>query len=127
MRTAARFSISNGDYWGARIRTWDRGTKTRCLTAWLRPTERRYGLYLGRSVKRKINAAIARSAITPIAIALTIERATGTHRTSSCETAKIQPASRSVSERFPRATYHQNPTAMTANATAAHQWSAWKR
>src|SRR5438477_3190 len=30
-----------GDYWGARIRTWDRGTKTRCLTAWLRPMERR--------------------------------------------------------------------------------------
>jgi hypothetical protein len=25
------------DGWGARIRTWDRGTKTRCLTAWLRP------------------------------------------------------------------------------------------
>src|SRR5439155_10560171 len=23
--------------WGARIRTWDRGTKTRCLTTWLRP------------------------------------------------------------------------------------------
>src|SRR4051812_5652641 len=23
--------------WGARIRTWDDGTKTRCLTAWLRP------------------------------------------------------------------------------------------
>ena len=23
--------------WGARIRTWDHGTKTRCLTAWLRP------------------------------------------------------------------------------------------
>ena len=28
------------DGWGARIRTWDRGTKTRCLTAWLRPRER---------------------------------------------------------------------------------------
>src|SRR4029077_10135361 len=28
--------------WGARIRTWDRGTKTRCLTAWLRPTAREY-------------------------------------------------------------------------------------
>ena len=27
------------DGWGARIRTWDRGTKTRCLTAWLRPRE----------------------------------------------------------------------------------------
>src|SRR5205823_4559471 len=26
--------------WGARIRTWDRGTKTRCLTAWLRPRVR---------------------------------------------------------------------------------------
>src|SRR5207237_930998 len=25
--------------WGARIRTWDRGTKTRCLTTWLRPNE----------------------------------------------------------------------------------------
>jgi hypothetical protein len=26
-----------GEDWGARIRTWDHGTKTRCLTAWLRP------------------------------------------------------------------------------------------
>src|SRR5579871_437281 len=26
--------------WGARIRTWDHGTKTRCLTAWLRPRAR---------------------------------------------------------------------------------------
>src|SRR2546423_10413394 len=25
--------------WGARIRTWDRGTKTRCLTSWLRPND----------------------------------------------------------------------------------------
>ena len=25
------------DDWAARIRTWDRGTKTRCLTTWLRP------------------------------------------------------------------------------------------
>ena len=29
-----------GRSWGARIRTWDRGTKTRCLTAWLHPTAR---------------------------------------------------------------------------------------
>ena len=29
------------DGWGARIRTWDRGTKTRCLTTWLRPTAAR--------------------------------------------------------------------------------------
>src|SRR5438445_10466545 len=28
---------SAGQGWGARIRTWDRGTKTRCLTTWLRP------------------------------------------------------------------------------------------
>ena len=30
---------SLGAGWGARIRTWDRGTKTRCLTTWLRPNE----------------------------------------------------------------------------------------
>ena len=33
-----RASWTSSDGWGARIRTWDRGTKTRCLTAWLRPT-----------------------------------------------------------------------------------------
>ena len=26
--------------WGARIRTWDDGTKARCLTAWPRPNFR---------------------------------------------------------------------------------------
>src|ERR1044071_6153394 len=26
--------------WGARDRTWDDGTKARCLTAWLRPNSR---------------------------------------------------------------------------------------
>src|SRR5207244_1539511 len=30
--------VSGHQSWGARIRTWDRGTKTRCLTTWLRPT-----------------------------------------------------------------------------------------
>src|SRR5262245_35409931 len=36
--TAARdFAMSGKSGWGARIRTWDHGTKTRCLTAWLRP------------------------------------------------------------------------------------------
>src|SRR5581483_1246398 len=115
------------DGWGARIRTWDRGTKTRCLTAWLRPTSRGvYGGY-GRSVNRKISAAIASSAITPIAAHSTILSAIGTHRTSSCDAAKIQPIWRSVSERLPRATYHQKPTAMTASRTASHQCSAWKR
>ena len=35
----ARVGVRRGG-WGARIRTWDRGTKTRCLTAWLHPTAR---------------------------------------------------------------------------------------
>ncbi len=37
--TAARSSAMSGDEsgWGARIRTWDHGTKTRCLTTWPRP------------------------------------------------------------------------------------------
>ncbi len=29
--------LSSEKNWGARIRTWDHGTKTRCLTTWLRP------------------------------------------------------------------------------------------
>ena len=42
MTTAARsFGHERQDGWGARIRTWDRGTKTRCLTTWLRPRDRR--------------------------------------------------------------------------------------
>ena len=35
LRAWRRSRLLNG--WGARIRTWDHGTKTRCLTAWLRP------------------------------------------------------------------------------------------
>ena len=37
--TAARSfgHVRMRDGWGARIRTWDHGTKTRCLTAWPRP------------------------------------------------------------------------------------------
>ncbi len=33
-----RFAVILRKGWGARIRTWGRGTKTRCLTTWLRPT-----------------------------------------------------------------------------------------
>src|SRR5919204_579148 len=39
-----RFGHVARDGWGARIRTWDRGTKTRCLTTWLRPTICRFGV-----------------------------------------------------------------------------------
>ena len=50
MTTAASgVSVIGRDGWGARIRTWDRGTKTRCLTAWLRPTAGEYRLRLARS------------------------------------------------------------------------------
>ena len=37
--TTAESLVSLAIYegWGARIRTWGRGTKTRCLTTWLRP------------------------------------------------------------------------------------------
>src|SRR5262245_16416818 len=34
---ASDFAMSVRSGWGARIRTWDHGTKTRGLTAWLRP------------------------------------------------------------------------------------------
>src|SRR4051794_8669755 len=36
-RSSAMVSVSGRRGWGARIRTWDHGTKTRCLTAWPRP------------------------------------------------------------------------------------------
>src|SRR5206468_1700468 len=42
MRDAARSSGGGGDQragWGARIRTWDRGSKVLCLTTWPRPIE----------------------------------------------------------------------------------------
>src|SRR5918992_1374284 len=41
MTTAPRLlgSVLDIGSWGARIRTWDHGTKTRCLTTWPRPTE----------------------------------------------------------------------------------------
>ena len=43
-RCAARVRPALGEpdeeSWGARIRTWDHGTKARCLTAWPRPTGR---------------------------------------------------------------------------------------
>jgi hypothetical protein len=35
--------------WGARIRTWDHGTKARCLTAWPRPNSRREDALLART------------------------------------------------------------------------------
>ena len=38
-RGARAHPTPNG--WGARIRTWDHGTKTRCLTTWPRPNRRR--------------------------------------------------------------------------------------
>ena len=76
MTTAASgVSVTSGgaqlDGWGARIRTWDRGTKTRCLTAWLRPTG---AASIGaspelrsRSANRKTSATIASTAIAVIA------------------------------------------------------------
>ena len=51
--------------WGARIRTWDHGTKTRCLTTWPRPSE-----MPGRSVCHSQAAGI------PIMRPATVERPT---------------------------------------------------
>src|SRR5262245_62268667 len=50
--------VENG--WGARIRTWDRGTKTRCLTTWLRPINSRLVEYkqLLRAPARLVRAVV---------------------------------------------------------------------
>ena len=68
------------DGWGARIRTWDRGTKTRCLTAWLRPTGAEYRRGPGRPARLELVAlgeeqdepAITATTIAPNASHLTI-------------------------------------------------------
>src|SRR5262249_27207025 len=46
--------------WGARVRTWDRRTKTRCLTTWLRPISSRLVEYkqLLRAPARLVRAVV---------------------------------------------------------------------
>ena len=95
LRSASR-SRQGDDGWGARIRTWDRGTKTRCLTTWLRPTAAeyrraapgvsghpRYDAGCSRSVKRKTSARTARIASTTYASVLKKAKRSGTSRTRS--------------------------------------------
>ena len=63
--TAASVVSRHGvdDGWGARIRTWDHGTKTRCLTTWPRPSAGTGSLPSGRSpaVDGRAGARRARS------------------------------------------------------------------
>ena len=53
--------------WGARIRTWDHGTKTRCLTTWPRPSESGRRVYPAARSTREVSGgrAGARSAQRP--------------------------------------------------------------
>ena len=55
-----RSGVVHREGWGARIRTWGRGTKTRCLTTWLRPTA---GPILARRLLRR-----ARRLVGPIVV-----------------------------------------------------------
>ena len=56
LRATSRSRVADG--WGARIRTWDHGTKTRCLTAWPRPIEGR--ILPRRGGGRSASAPVAR-------------------------------------------------------------------
>ena len=37
VREGEMAGVGKGNGWGARIRTWDAGTKNRCLTTWPHP------------------------------------------------------------------------------------------
>jgi len=88
------------DGWGARIRTWDHGTKTRCLTTWPRPTAllRVSRLSEGtalespyeRSVKRTISATTARIPSAISATVVTKKATTGISASIAWEAAAIQ-------------------------------------
>ena len=129
LRAAGHVTELNG--WGARIRTWDRGTKTRCLTAWLRPTGAEAALGTPTRGAREEEDQARRSraiAITAIATALTTRK-----RDRHAEHEQLrggedpgEPAARRPSV-LVRPAYHQKPIAITASATAAHQCSTWKR
>ena len=122
LRGGCRSSESRSDGWGARIRTWDRGTKTRCLTAWLRPTaagdqstdvpveeEDQCGDREQRDRRR------SRAPSRPRARSARRARAAATRRRSSS-------TCRRGSERCARPAYHQKTDARSlARATAAHQ------
>ena len=101
--------------WGARIRTWDRGTKTRCLTTWLRP------IRLGRRQSSGGRCRASRTSTTTAsaATAMSGERADDEHerpgrarpsparpRRSSCAVARgarATPLAEPEVERRPRA------------------------
>ena len=93
--------------WGARIRTWDHGTKARCLTTWPRPSESGRRVYPAarsirasqrRSSRSTASATAARIATTTIARTPTTTSPTGTSTTMSCETAASHVAARTPGE-----------------------------
>ena len=92
--------------WGARIRTWDHGTKTRCLTTWPRPSESGRRVYPDarsprarqagqrRSRSSTVSATAASRASATSARTPTSTIPTGTSTTMSCDTAATHETAR---------------------------------
>ena len=94
--------------WGARIRTWDHGTKTRCLTAWPRPSESGRRVYpdvrSSRVCQRRSSSSTARATAASTTTATRARRPTsttptGTSTTINWETAPTHVTSRTSGER----------------------------
>ena len=93
---ASLVGITNLDGWGARIRTWDHGTKTRCLTTWPRPSAREgqsTRCYL-RSSSSATRASAAHATTAAAASTTSAPASTGTSTTTSCETAAVHVTTR---------------------------------
>ena len=107
LRAACQSRVTDG--WGARIRTWDHGTKTRCLTTWPRPIEA--GCHLAMAGERSRRSATARATV----MSATSDDAStsdedrehrddaatkGTSTSAACESAAIHAGWRDVPSRF---------------------------
>src|SRR5262249_39231825 len=93
------------DGWGARIRTWDPGTKPRCLTTWLRPTNPFVPQLFfadvpdfGFSPRIRINAITAKTPARMSASGPMIFATTTRMTVKHCDAAAIQAICRPVSE-----------------------------
>ena len=94
--------------WGARIRTWDHGTKARCLTTWPRPSESGRRVYPAARSLREVSAG--RAGGRPVQPPRERQRRRsrgrrrtgaprGTSTTMSCETAASHVPARTPGER----------------------------
>ena len=117
-----KFGHGWDDGWGARIRTWDHGTKTRCLTAWPRPIRSRTRILPWSSHRGRAQERAQRDhgeSTTATIVTITSAQRPGTSTTSHCEKAAIHAScATSALAALPRGVERDGADAST---TTTHQ------